>query len=120
MPRIPNVVRVTGRWLRRWAPPVLGWLALVAVFGYLIGGWLQADDERERTLTTFREGWLILRPTWLYAAILVAILVALLLVLGMAVARKQASRAAWREQVRAQVEVLGESSPSTVTRRPGA
>jgi hypothetical protein len=106
MPRIPAPVAATGRWLGRRVPPLVGWLLLLVLVGYLVGGWLQADDDRERTLAGFRDGWLILRPTWLYAAVLVAGLVGLLLVLVLALARRQASRAGWREQVRAQVDTL--------------
>jgi hypothetical protein len=55
---------------------------------------------------TVREGWVVLRPTWLYAAVLLGVLVALLTVFGLDLARKQASRAAWREEVHAQVDTL--------------
>jgi hypothetical protein len=48
---------------------------------------------------TVRDGWVVLRLTWLYAALLLAVLVALLTVFGVDLARKQASRAAWREEV---------------------
>lgn len=100
---LPDWVGHGWRWLRR----LLAALLLAGVVTYLIGGWLRADDDPdERTQMTIREGWPLLRPTWLYAAVLVAILLSLLLALGLAVARRQASRSGWREQVRAQVQTL--------------
>ena len=106
MPWLADAVRASGRWVRRRAVPALGWLLLLAGVVYLIGGWLRADDVPDRTVMTVREGWVVLRPTWLYAALLLAVLVALLTVFGVDLARKQASRAAWREEVHAQVDTL--------------
>jgi hypothetical protein len=106
MPWFADAVRASGRWVRRRAVPTLGWLLLLAGVVYLIGGWLRADDVPDRTVMTVREGWVVLRPTWLYAALLLAVLVALLTVFGLDLARKQASRAAWREEVHAQVDTL--------------
>jgi hypothetical protein len=91
---------------RRRVVPTLGWLLLLAGIVYLIGGWLRADHEPGRTVMTVREGWVVLKPTWLYAAVLLAVLTALLAAFGIDLARKQASRAAWREQVHAQVDTL--------------
>jgi len=106
MPWFADAVGASGRFVRRRAVPTLGWLLLLAGVVYLIGGWLRADDVPDRTVMTVREGWIVLRPTWLYAALLLAVLVALLTVFGVDLARKHASRAAWREEVHAQVDTL--------------
>jgi hypothetical protein len=46
---------------------------------------------------TVEDRWVLLRPTWLYAAVLVALLQAVLIGFGVAIAMKHTSYAGWRE-----------------------
>jgi hypothetical protein len=84
----------------------LGVFAAIAVAGYLIGGWLRAVERDERAQLTIEDGWVLVRPLWIYPVALLAIGFVLVLVLGVLIARKQAAGETWRAHASVEADYL--------------
>jgi hypothetical protein len=98
-----------SNWVRRlaWLGRAVVVLMVLGATIYLVGGWLRADaDQGQRTQLDIRDGWIFLRPTWLYAVALLAILFAALAAVGYVLAKRHTETAFWREQIRSQADAL--------------
>jgi hypothetical protein len=98
-----------SNWVRRlaWLGRAVVVLIVLGATIYLVGGWLRADaDQGQRTQLDIRDGWIFLRPTWLYAVALLAILFAALAAIGYVLAKRHTETAFWREQIRSQADAL--------------
>jgi hypothetical protein len=104
-PAAPPESEATGaRWRRAFYR--LGMVAAVAVAVYLIGGWLRAGESDTGTQLTIRDGWIVLRPIWLYPVAVLVIGLLMVLALAVLITRKQASGETWRTEVICQADAL--------------
>ena len=104
-PEAPQEAEAAGNGWRRLFFG-LGMVAVGAVAVYLIGGWLRAGGPDTGTQLTIRNGWILLRPIWLYPVVVLVIGLLLVLVLAVLITRKQASGETWRTEVMVQADYL--------------